>query len=72
MIGMFACLKRGMQWGAGALLALAAAIKAFPIAAIVYLLGGRQWSAASQPFYSFLPSLHLSGPLRGFRGNLAT
>jgi len=27
MLGMFACLKRGMQWGPGALLALAAAIK---------------------------------------------
>jgi hypothetical protein len=45
MVGAFACLRKGWQWSAGALVALAAAIKAFPIAAIVYLLWRRQWRA---------------------------
>jgi hypothetical protein len=45
MVGAFACLRKGWQWSAGALVALAAAIKAFPIAAIVYLVWRRQWWA---------------------------
>ncbi len=45
MLGAFACLHKRWGWLAGALVGLAAAIKAFPIAAIVYLAWRRQWSA---------------------------
>ena len=38
MLGGFACLRRRWPWGAGALIGLAAAIKAFPAMALVYLV----------------------------------
>ena len=42
----FACLQRQRPIAAGALIALATALKAFPIAVLPYLLWRRQWRAA--------------------------
>jgi hypothetical protein len=47
MLGAFACLRHGRQWSAGGLIGLAAAIKAFPIMAIGYLVYRRQWKATA-------------------------
>jgi alpha-1,2-mannosyltransferase len=46
-LGSFACLRLGRHIGAGALLATAAAIKAFPILAIGYLIYRRMWTATA-------------------------
>jgi hypothetical protein len=46
MLGAFLALQRRWQWLAGGLVAVAAAIKAFPVIAIVYLLYRRYWIAA--------------------------
>ena len=45
--GAFVCLQRGHQFGAGALAATAAAIKAFPIMVLGYLVYRRLWAAAA-------------------------
>lgn len=45
MLGGFACLRAKRPLLAGALIALAAAIKAFPVMAIGYLVYRRSWSA---------------------------
>ncbi len=45
MLGAFACLRKRHEWGAGALVALAAAIKAFPVMAIGYFVYRRHWKA---------------------------
>jgi alpha-1,2-mannosyltransferase len=47
LLGAFACLQRGHQFGAGALVATAAAIKAFPIMALGYLIYRRMWTASA-------------------------
>ena len=47
LLGAFACLQRGHQFGAGALVATAAAIKAFPIMALGYLIYRRMWAASA-------------------------
>jgi alpha-1,2-mannosyltransferase len=47
LLGAFACLQRGHQIGAGALVATAAAIKAFPIMALGYLIYRRMWAASA-------------------------
>ena len=47
LLGSFACLRLGRQIGAGALLATAAAIKAFPILAIAYFVYRRMWTATA-------------------------
>jgi hypothetical protein len=64
MLGAFACLRSGRKWSAGALVALASAIKAFPVLAIGYLVYRRHWKAT----LSTLVFLVL--PLRGLKGNL--
>jgi hypothetical protein len=46
MLGAFLALQRKFHWLAGALVAIAAAIKAFPVIAIVYLVYRRYWIAA--------------------------
>jgi alpha-1,2-mannosyltransferase len=46
LLGTFACLRLGRPIGAGALLATAAAIKAFPILALGYLIYRRMWRAS--------------------------
>jgi hypothetical protein len=45
MLGAFIALQRKFQWLAGGLVAIAAAIKAFPVIAIVYLIYRRYWVA---------------------------
>lgn len=47
MLGAFLCLQRKRDWTAGGLVAVAAAIKAFPIMAIVYLIYRRYWIATA-------------------------
>ena len=47
LLGSFACLRLGRPIGAGALLATAAAIKAFPILALGYLIYRRMWTASA-------------------------
>ena len=46
LLGAFACLRLGWQIGAGALVATAAAIKAFPIMVLGYLVYRRMWTAS--------------------------
>jgi len=45
LLGSFALLRRGQPVGAGALIAVAAAIKAYPILAAGYLVYRRKWMA---------------------------
>ena len=47
LLGAFALLRRGRPIGAGALIAVAAAIKAYPILAAGYLIYRRRWSAVA-------------------------
>ena len=47
LLGAFACLRRGRHVAAGALVATAAAIKAFPILALGYLVYRRMWTASA-------------------------
>jgi hypothetical protein len=47
MLGAFISLQRKFHWLAGALIAIAAAIKAFPVIAIVYLIYRRYWIATA-------------------------
>jgi hypothetical protein len=47
LLGSFACLRLCRPIGAGALLATAAAIKAFPILALGYLIYRRMWTATA-------------------------
>jgi hypothetical protein len=47
LLGAFACLQRGRNVSAGVLVATAAAIKAFPIMALGYLVYRRMWAASA-------------------------
>ena len=47
LLGAFACLRLGRQVAAGALVATAAAIKAFPILVLGYLVYRRMWTASA-------------------------
>jgi hypothetical protein len=47
LLGAFVCLRKRNQVGAGALVATAAAIKAFPVLVLGYLLYRRMWIAAA-------------------------
>lgn len=71
MLGAFTCLQLKKEWCAGALIAFAAAIKAFPILSIVYFVYRRQWKAvlSTLAFLCFLLVL-LPAPFRGFQRNL--
>ncbi len=71
MLGAFALLRARREWGAGALIAFAAAMKAFPIMAIGYLIYRRYWKATASlgaclVFFLVL----LPAPFRGFERNL--
>ena len=71
MLGAFACLRSGRQWSAGALIALASAIKAFPVLAIGYLVYRRHWKATlSTLVFLVLLLVVLPSSLRGFERNL--
>ena len=67
MLGAFAALRAKRETCAGALIAIAAAIKAFPAMAIIYLVYRRYWKAVA----SFVVTLAfllliLPAPFRGF------
>ncbi|HEY2104092.1 MAG TPA: glycosyltransferase family 87 protein [Chthoniobacterales bacterium] len=67
MLGAFVCLRRDREVLGGALIALAAAIKAFPVLAILYLIYRRYWLAAgSLVLVLALLLLALPVPIRGF------
>ena len=67
MLGAFLALQRNFHWLAGALIAFAAAIKAFPVMAIVYLIYRRSWIAvASLVLTLAFLLLVLPIPFRGF------
>jgi Glycosyltransferase family 87 len=67
MLGGFAALRAKRELVAGGLIAVAAAIKAFPVLAIIYLIYRRYWTAAASLFatLAFL-LLILPAPFRGF------
>ena len=67
MLGAFVALRTQREGSAGALIALAAAIKAFPVIAIIYLIYRRYWKAALSVVatLTFL-LLILPAPFRGF------
>jgi len=72
MLGAFICLRRDREILAGALIALAAGIKAFPFLAIIYLAYRRYWVAAASlvvclGFLLFL----LPVPFRGLEQTVA-
>jgi hypothetical protein len=67
MLGAFVALGANHEILAGGLLAVAAAIKAFPVLAIVYLLYRRYWIAAASLIATLtLLLLILPVPFRGF------
>jgi hypothetical protein len=69
MLGAFVALRAKCEIVAGALIAVAAAIKAFPVLAIVYLLYRRYWIAAAGLVMTLVfLVLILPVPFRGFRG----
>src|SRR5205809_6274856 len=67
MLGAFVALRAKREISAGALIAVAAAIKAFPVIAIIYLVYRRYWKAAASLFATLLfLLLVLPAPWRGF------
>lgn len=71
MLAGLALLQSERQWSAGALFALAASLKAFPVAILPYLLWRRRWRAAFAMAVGvgvFL--LIVPAPFRGFERNL--
>lgn len=72
LLAAFLCLRAGRQFGAGTLIALATAVKAFPVMLAVYLLWRRQYRALT----GFLVAMAfllicLPAPFRGFHRNVA-
>ncbi|MBA3386292.1 MAG: DUF2029 domain-containing protein [Chthoniobacterales bacterium] len=67
MLGAFVALQEKRQILAGSLIALAAAIKAFPVVAILYLLYRRSWMASASLLLALVILLiALPAPFRGF------
>jgi hypothetical protein len=67
MLGAFVALRAEREIIAGGLIAVAAAIKAFPVIAIVYLLYRRYWTAAASLALALIfLLLILPAPFRGF------
>ena len=67
MLGAFVALRSEREIFAGALVAIAAAIKAFPVIAIVYLIYRRHWKAVASLVVTLLfLLLVLPAPFRGF------
>ncbi|OWK45154.1 glycosyltransferase family 87 protein [Fimbriiglobus ruber] len=71
VLGGLACLRSGREIAGGALFATAAAIKAFPVVIICYLLWRRYWTAAASMLVGTVVLLVLvPAPFRGFERNL--
>jgi hypothetical protein len=67
MVGAFVALRAKREIVAGSLIAVAAAIKAFPVLAIIYLVYRRYWKAAGSLVATILFLLFiLPAPFRGF------
>jgi len=67
MLGAFVALRTKRELIAGAMIAVAAALKAFPIIAIVYLVYRRYWTAAASLVVTLVfLVLILPAPFRGF------
>ena len=67
MLGGFLCLQRNKHWLAGGSIAVAAAIKAFPVMAFVYLIYRRYWIATASLLVTLAFLLIvLPLPFRGF------
>jgi hypothetical protein len=67
MLGAFVALRAKREIIAGVLIAVAAAIKAFPVVAIVYLIYRRYWTAAASLVVTLVfLVLILPAPFRGF------
>src|SRR6266540_2602058 len=67
MLGAFVALRANHETVAGGLIAVAAAIKAFPVLAIIYLVYRRYWKAAVSLVAALLFLLFiLPAPFRGF------
>lgn len=71
MLGAFTCLQLRKEWSTGAFIAMAAAIKAFPILSLVYLIYRRHWKAVlSTLVFLFFFLVLLPAPFRGFQRNM--
>jgi hypothetical protein len=71
LLQAFLLLRAGRQFGAGALIALAAALKAFPVMAVGWLIYRRAWKATLSMVVCLLAWLLLfPAPFRGFERNL--
>jgi hypothetical protein len=71
MLAGIALLSAGRQGSAGAMFALATALKAFPVAVLPYLLWRRRWrAAASMITLTAVLLLLVPAPFRGFARNL--
>jgi hypothetical protein len=71
MLAGLALLSAGRQGSAGAMFALATALKAFPVAILPYLLWRRRWrAAASMVLLTAVLLLLVPAPFRGFERNL--
>jgi len=67
MLGAFVLLRARREISAGALIALAAAIKAFPVMAIIYLIYRRYWKATASLLVALVfLLLVLPAPFRGW------
>src|SRR5437667_1925878 len=67
MLGAFVALRAKREIAAGSLIAVAAAIKAFPVLAIIYLVYRRHWKSAVSLVAALLFLLFIfPAPLRGF------
>ena len=72
VLGGLLLLRSKREWAAGVPFALAAAIKAFPIVIVLYLLWRRRWKAAASTLLVTIALLVLApAPIRGWDRNLA-
>jgi hypothetical protein len=67
MLGSFVALRENREISAGALIAVAAAIKAFPVTAVIYLIYRRYWKTMASFILALIFLLFvLPAPFRGF------
>lgn len=72
MLMGFWWLRRGRFWSAGALFALATAIKVFPVAVFPYLLFRGHWrAAAGMVIFLAVFLVALPAPIRGYQRNVS-
>lgn len=70
LLAAFVALRRQREWTAGALIGFTAAIKAFPITALAYLIYRRYWRAAISMVAAIVFfAVIFPAPFRGFERN---